>query len=280
MRPEGSGDLRGGIESVLRAGLSTDLAYAGASIDYGSLVKVTTAPQIGSYAASIQINAPLGLARPCYLYLRARVTKGKIGVGTLDHETNEIQLEKTVTPTPAIREIYVPVLFPDHTDALLIRNLAADGTPSEVLIEDAALLAFLKPQPEQLVQVIPLSKVRAADPRARLEPAEGGFLVTAPPGEGSYGARVPLGLDSSTANRLSVHVFLRTLEGKIGAGILTRDEKAVFEEHRVRPLSRTLEMILPLPSPSLAGDLMIRNAATGKQISKAILERVEVRRAP
>lgn len=257
-----------------------DLAYSGASVEYGDPVRVTTAPELWSYAASIQINAPPGLARPCYLYLRARVTKGQIGVGTLDRESRDIQLETSIQPTVEMKEVYVPVLFPDRAAALILRNTAPEGTRSQVLLEDASLLTFLKPLPEELVKTIPMGKVELADSKAALQPGKDGLQVTTPPGQGAFAARIGLGLGAVGAGRFSVHLRLRVLEGKIGAGTLTSDGQGFFEEHSIRPLARTLEVILRLPSPAVTGDLIIRNAAPGNVVSKAILERIEVRKAP
>ena len=257
-----------------------DLAYDGASIEYGRPVKVVTAGQVWSHAASIAINVPTGLARPCYLYLRARVIKGQIGVGVLDRESKELQMEKSVNPSPEMIDIYVPVLFPDRAAGLLVRNMASVGVRSSILIEDAALLAFLKPLPEELLKVIPLEHVQSANPAAALELSQAGLLVTAAPGQGAFAARVQLGVAAGGTESLSVHVWLRVFEGKLGVGILTPGNQAFMQEHPIRPLSRTLEVILALPPPHVTGDLIIRNIAPGNVVSKAVLQRIEIRKAP
>ena len=255
-------------------------AHNGASLEHAAPVQVVTGGQQWSYAASIPLDSSAGLSRPCYLYLRARVVKGAIGLGVLDRETHAPQLEKAVGPSAEMADIYVPVLFPDRAGGLLIRNIAENGVRSAITIEDTALLAFLKPLPRELLKTIPLDRVRLEDRTVRREQNSEGLIVTTPPGQGAYAARVPLGLDAVAREKTRLHVWLRVLEGTISAGVLTPDGKSFLLERPVWPGPRPVELILPLPSPPVAGDLIIRNGAQGNIVSKAILERIELRKAP
>lgn len=257
-----------------------DLAYGRASIEYGHPVKVVTADAQWSYAASIFLNTPAGLARPCYVYLRARVTRGQVGVGILDGQTEALQLETAVNPSAGMADIYVPILFPDRADAVLIRNTAPGGVRSEILIDDAALVAFLKPPPEEVMQTIPVDAVQLVDRSAALETIPAGLSVTTGPGQGAYAGKVALGLEAGSAAGLRVHVRLRVLEGVIGVGVLRPDGKAFLFERMVHPTSQTAEVVIPLPAPPQTGGLIIRNGMAGNIASKAILERIEIRRAP
>jgi hypothetical protein len=83
---------------------------------------------------------PANLAGQAYVFLRARVVSGQIGVGILDHKSNTFQPEKNVPPSPALIDIYVPVLDPAHADELIIRNTAEGGVRSEMQISDVALV--------------------------------------------------------------------------------------------------------------------------------------------
>jgi len=96
-------------------------------------------------------------------------------------------------------------------------------------------------------------------------------------GQGTFAARITLGLDALRGKAPRVHVWLRTLEGKTGVGVLSADGKTFLVERSVRPSAHAMEVILPLPSPPVSGDLVIRNVATGNAISKAIIERIEIR---
>ncbi len=255
-------------------------AHNGDSVEHGAPVQVITGGQQWSYAASIPLDSSAGLSRPCYLYLRARVVKGAIGLGVLDSETHAPQLEKAIGASAEMADIYVPIMFPDRAGGLLIRNIAENGVRSEITIEDTALLAFLKPLPQELLKTIPLERVRLEDRTAGREQNSEGLIVATPPGQGAYAARVPLALDSLVGEKTRLHVWLRVLEGTISAGVLTPDGKSFLLERPVWPGPRPVELILPLPSQPVAGDLIIRNGAQGNIVSKAILERIELRKAP
>ena len=122
-----------------------ELAYRKASISRGHPVKVTTADEQGAFAASFPIHMPASLTGPRMLYLRARVTKGLIGLGVLDRVTNDFQVEKTVDPAANMADIYVPVPNPERAAALIVRNATA-GIRSQIEIEDAALMATSAPK--------------------------------------------------------------------------------------------------------------------------------------
>lgn len=116
------------------------LAYQDASIERGHPVKIITSDQRWAYAASLPIRMPQNLTAPSYLFLRARVLKGQIGLGVLDSDTDAFQLEKMLSPSSGMTNIYVPVLFPERARAMIIRNVAEGNVRSEILIEDAAVV--------------------------------------------------------------------------------------------------------------------------------------------
>jgi hypothetical protein len=255
-------------------------AYNGGSVQYGNPVKVTTGQQQWSYAALFPMEIPSGLSRPCYMYLRARVLSGQIGLGVHDSKIRTLQLEKAVDPSSEMIEIYVPVLFPKTADMLVVRNTAPSGVRSEILIEDVGLLAFLKPLPEEVVKTLPLEQVQLVDQTAALARNNDGLRVTTGMGQGAYAGRVALGLNANSGEGLKVKVSLRALEGNVGVGILTPDSNAFILERSVWPSPQVLEVALPLPSPPVTGDLIIRNLAANHVASKAIVTKIEVRRTP
>jgi hypothetical protein len=122
------------------------LAYEQASIERGPPVKVITAAQPGAYAASLAVHIPAGVSGAGFLIVRARVLKGQVGMGVLDSRTGEFQAEMSVRPSAAVSEVYVPILSPERTRTLIIRNGPEGGVKSEVLIEDITLVA--PPAPE------------------------------------------------------------------------------------------------------------------------------------
>lgn len=253
-------------------------AYNGGSVQYGNPVKVTTGEQQWSFAATFPMDIPAGLSRPCYMFLRARVVHGQIGLGIHDSKIRTLQVEKAVDPSSEIIGIYVPVLFPKSADMLVVRNTASGGIRSEILIEDVQLLAFLRPLPEDVVKIFSLEQVKLGDQTAALTRDNDGLRVTTGPGQGAYAGRLALGLDAYSGERLKVKVSLRVLEGNVGVGILTPDSKEFILERSVWPSPQMIEVALPLPSPPNTGDLIIRNLAAGHVASKTIVGGIEVRK--
>jgi hypothetical protein len=119
---------------------------AGATIESGRPLKITTAEQRWAYAASFRINMPAGLSGRVYVVLRARVLKGQIGVGVLDLRKNFFMVERSLAPSPDMADVYLPVPFPDRADELVVRNVSPDGARSEILIEDLGLVTVSEPQ--------------------------------------------------------------------------------------------------------------------------------------
>jgi len=115
-------------------------------VKLGHPIEVLTPAERWAYAASAPIHMKPNMPGPMYVFLRARVVSGQIGVGILDHQTNTFQPEKNVPPSPVLTDIYVPVLDPAHADELIIRNTAEGGVRSTIQIEDVALVVSAKGQ--------------------------------------------------------------------------------------------------------------------------------------
>lgn len=131
---------------------------------------------------------------------------------------------------------------------------------------------------EELLQAIPLDMVQVAHPKASLERWPEGLRVNTLPDAGAFAARVGLPLDRSVKARLAVHLRVRVLEGKIGLGILDPSGRQFLIERPVWPWPQMTELILPLPSPPVTGDLIVRNLNKGA--SAVLIEKIEIRKAP
>jgi hypothetical protein len=134
--------------------------------------------------------------------------------------------------------------------------------------------------PGELFQAIPLDRVQLGDSKASMEQTPEGLRVDTLPGFGAYAARVALGLDPSLRIGLALVVRVRVLEGKVGVGILDRESKTYLSESPVWPMPHAAELVLPLPSPLLIGDMIICNRAKGNAASSALIEKIEIRKMP
>jgi hypothetical protein len=256
-----------------------DLPSGGASVSYGPPLRVSTASGLWS-DVTIPINPPAGLFRPCYIFLRARVANGRIGLGVMDLGTGTFQIEKAIDPSAEMMDIYVPILFPDRAVSLMIHNIAPPGMRSEFLIDDAALVAFLKPLPEETVKIVDLRRARPEGPGAVLGTTQDGLRVTTPQAQGAYAGRIPLGLDARAGDRLWARVWVKAIKGRVGIGILDSSAKSFLLERTAVASTHTIQLTFPLPAIPVTGDFVIRNAAPGNEISEVIIEKIEIRRAP
>ena len=141
-------------------------------------------------------------------------------------------------------------------------------------------LAFLKPLPEETVKTFDLKQIHLEGSGGALERSRDGLKVTTASGQGAFAGRVRLDLDAHAGKGMRVRVLIRTLEGKVGVGILDPSGKTFLLERTAKSSPRSMQLSLPLPSPPVTGDLIVRNVATGNVISKAIIERIEIRKAP
>lgn len=247
----------------------------GVSIHYGRPVQLQTSMQQWSVAASIPIMAPGRLLLPSYLYLRARVRSGRIGLAVLDND-KAIELQKEVSPSLEMQDIYVPVVFPERAATLAIQNIAAGNVRSEIWIEDAALKAFSRPVvPDAKVVLFPLSQVHTD--RHISERGADGLVIETPPGYGAYAAEAKLNLDKRA---ISVHVWMRVLEETAEVGILSRDGKKFLAQRALWPTAQPIEIILPAPGPGLGDNFIVSNGSLSRLRTKLRLEKIEIHEAP
>jgi hypothetical protein len=132
----------------------------------------------------------------------------------------------------------------------------------------------------ELVKTVALEQMQFGDSKASFEKTPDGLEVNTPPGFGAFAARVPLGLDPHAPVPLEVRVRMRVWEGKVGLGILDSASKTFLREVPVWPLRQMMELVLPLPSPPLVGDLVVCNLATAGAPSSVLVESVEIRKIP
>jgi hypothetical protein len=141
--PTGCAPPRGPFPRL--AGLSLDeiVPYPGSThtIDAQRLLRITTRPEQWAYSVRFPLRPPAEQAGSLWIRLRARVLQGQIGFGVLDQVSQDFQVEKLVDPTPEMQDIYLPVPDPARAGMLVVRNTAAGGVQSTVVIEEASLVS-------------------------------------------------------------------------------------------------------------------------------------------
>jgi hypothetical protein len=125
------------------AGLSLDqmVEHPGSThtIDAQGFLRIATETQQWAYAEQFPLRPPAGQAGSLWIRLRARVLRGQIGFGVLDHVSQDFQVERLVDPTPDMQDIYLPVPDPARAEMLVVRNTAAGGVASTLVLEGASL---------------------------------------------------------------------------------------------------------------------------------------------
>ena len=158
----------------------------------------------------------------------------------------------------------------------IIRAEPAPYTLTMLKVEAAVSTA----PPGELFKSIPLEQVQLGYPQARLRRTPEGLEVQTIRGLGAFAGRVPLGLNPDLREKLVVFVRLRVIDGKVSLGILDKQNKTFLVSTPVWALPQATDVIVPLPSPSLAGDLIISNVRPNKAPSKALVEKIEIRKIP
>jgi hypothetical protein len=117
----------------------------GASLEGSRPAKLVTSSAQWSYAASIPLALPDGAGERIYVKFHARVLKGQVGFGVSD-DKREFQGERVLDPAPEMADVYVRILVPGKARELIIRNAAPGGVRSEIIWDEATLVA--SPAPE------------------------------------------------------------------------------------------------------------------------------------
>jgi hypothetical protein len=111
------------------------------TIDAQGLLRITTRPEQWAYSARFPLRPAAGQAGALWIRLRARVLQGQVGFGVLDRVSQDFQVEKLVDPTTGMQDVLLPVPDPANAAMLVVRNTAAGGTQSTVVIEEASLVS-------------------------------------------------------------------------------------------------------------------------------------------
>ena len=136
------------------------------------------------------------------------------------------------------------------------------------------------PPPGEVFKSVPLEQVKLGTNNAVLRRTAHGLEVQTIRGFGAYAGSVKLGLDPNVREQFAVLVRLRVIEGKVAVGILDPSGRRFLINTPVWPLPRAMDLIVPVPSPPVTGDLIISNVRPNTEASKAVIEKIEIRKLP
>ena len=136
------------------------------------------------------------------------------------------------------------------------------------------------PPPGNLLRSISLEQVNPGAQGVVLERVSQGLKINTIAGLGAFAARTTLGVDSTSREKLVALVRLRVLRGKIAVSILNAQSNDFVANQLAWPLPEPIDVVLPIPSPPVIGDLIIRNARADPRNSELIVDKIEVRRLP
>jgi hypothetical protein len=183
---------------------------------------------------------------------RIKVVKGKIGLGLLTTDFHVLQ-EQTIAAGSDVQHIALPAASSQGVKSLLLRGLEPKGAPSEAFVEAVDLIiAAVK-----LPNAVSLAKVASAQAGALVEPGPPVRVVTTAGGY-AYAAILPLALDNPQGT-LFLRAKVTTIRGEPGIGILNRDQKDFQSQEFVTPGPQLQEVFVCIPSPTIAGSVIVRN---------------------
>jgi hypothetical protein len=111
------------------------------TMDAQRWLRITTRAEQWAYSVRFPLRSPPEQAGALWIRLRARVVQGQIGFGVLDQVSQDFQVEKLADATTGMQDIYLPVPDPARAGMLVVRNTAAGGVQSIVVIEKASLVS-------------------------------------------------------------------------------------------------------------------------------------------
>ena len=231
-------------------------------------VVVTTTAEQWAYAASIPLALDAQSGSKRLIHLRARVLKGQVGVGILSRQSNSLQREVFLRPSDQVLDTYFPVDVPDRADDLIVRNVAPNGTASEIAIESAEVLAPAR----RIDSTVRLEDLESATPQASIR-KDRAVTITTSPQRWAYAAAVRV-RPPGVADGLFVRVRGRVVHGEIGIGLLSADQRSFLVEESRGASDAPLDIALPLPSPGAPARLIIRNTSSSGR-SSVVVESIE-----
>jgi len=110
------------------------VADAQTSIHHDRAVRITMGPHKSAYAVTAPIRFHPG-GSSILLRMRVRVLRGEVGWGLIGHDRRSLGTEERLGSTNA--PVDVALFVPANAAQLVIRNAAADGTTSALVIEEA-----------------------------------------------------------------------------------------------------------------------------------------------
>lgn len=136
------------------------------------------------------------------------------------------------------------------------------------------------PPPGELYRSISLAGVQVTHPQVVLRRVAEGLEIQTIPALGAFAVRASLGLQDGEGKQLAVVVRLRVLQGKVAVGLFNAQNGGNKMNRLVFPLPGAIDVVLPIPAPAAAGDVIISNARADQQASKFLLEKLEIRKLP
>jgi hypothetical protein len=206
-----------------------------------------------------------------------RGCSGPVEPGTLVVVTSEQEHSADLAQT-ALTDCWRP--FGVRPTVASVEAIRADRRTYTMTMLKVEPAASTMPAPGESFKSVPLEQMKLGDPHVVLRSTPEGIELQTLRGFGAFAGRVKLRLDSSLPEKLAVLVRLRVIDGKVFVGILNTKSNGFLVNTPVWPLPRDLDVILPLPSPPVTGDLIISNARPNKLISKVLVEKIEIRQLP
>jgi len=200
-----------------------------------------------------------------------------VAPGTLAVVTSQ-KPHSTELAQAALADCWRP--FGLHPKLVAEESMANGNEPYTLTMLRVEPNASSLPPPGDVFKSIPLEQVQVGAPGVALRRTQDGVEVDTVPGLGAFAARAKLGLDSTLGAKLVVLVRVRVIQGKIAVGLLDAQSKGYSVSQMVWPLPQALDVVLPLPSPPVAGDLLICNARQDQGISKFVVQTIEIRKLP
>jgi pyruvate-formate lyase-activating enzyme len=137
LRQKNLRELAGAIQELQPASSET-------RVDRGRPIRIVTPAAPWSYAIAFPLCVPADLSGEIWVRIRAVVLKGAIGFGILNQAGSEFQDRALVAVGEGLT-VFLQIAAVNDVSAVIVQNASADGLPSELELEDVAVLVSSGP---------------------------------------------------------------------------------------------------------------------------------------
>jgi hypothetical protein len=226
-------------------------------------VFLTTPTQRWAYAASAALAIPALAAGSGVVRVRLQVEQGKLGIGVLARDNvSHMLAEQAAEISDAPINVDVELADVANAGSLVFRSWSPNGESArarilsiETALRDGSQLQLLS----ESATILPLDSLQPQN-GGELSTRDGSVFLATPAQQWAYAASAPLAIPERAAGPGVVHVRLQVEQGKLGIGVLARDNTSdMLAEQAAGITDAPIDVDVDVSDVVNAGSLVLRS---------------------